>query len=284
MSAPTRIPGIPYAAAPSAESSARALQWPPRIVVIHDTGNPNSTAAGEAAYAHSRPVKGATSAHAYIDQAGPLGSLRLDRQAWAAYTYANGAGIHLELCLTGDQAVTRGRAAQLTAQLCDMAGIPKVKLTPAEVAAGARGVCGHRDITIGLHVGDHTDPGADFPWPAFMAAVNGGVTDMSEWTFVNQAAADEWRLSQGAPGYAGQARDTALAFAWQAAAEARTAAQACLAQVTALTAIVQAASGSLDVAAVLAGVDERLAALAAEQRDAVADLGEGGAAQVRADA
>jgi hypothetical protein len=45
------------------------------------------------------------------------------------------------------------------------------------------------------------------------------------------------------------------------------------------------AGGSIDTAAILAGVDERLAELAeklaAEQRDAVADLGEGGAAQVR---
>jgi hypothetical protein len=45
---------------------------------------------------------------------------------------------------------------------------------------------------------------------------------------------------------------------------------------------VNSAGGSVDTAAVLAGIDVRLAALAAEQRDAVADLGEGGAAQVRA--
>lgn len=53
-------------------------------------------------------------------------------------------------------------------------------------------------------------------------------------------------------------------------------------------AIATGSGGSLDVGAVLAGVDKRLAELAerlaAEQRDAVADLGEGGAAQVRADA
>lgn len=50
-------------------------------------------------------------------------------------------------------------------------------------------------------------------------------------------------------------------------------------------AIITAGEGSIPVAQVLAGVDERLAELAeklaAEQRDAVADLGEGGAAQVR---
>lgn len=42
--------------------------------------------------------------------------------------------------------------------------------------------------------------------------------------------------------------------------------------------------GSVDTAEILAGVDERLAPLKAEIRDAIADLGEGGAAQVRADA
>ena len=60
-------------------------------------------------------------------------------------------------------------------------------------------------------------------------------------------------------------------------------------QVTALTSVVEAlgetirsGGGSVDTAAILAGVDERLAVLAADTRDAVADLGEGGAAQVRA--
>lgn len=61
------------------------------------------------------------------------------------------------------------------------------------------------------------------------------------------------------------------------------------AAITALTSVVEqlgavlhAGGGSVDTAAILAGVDERLAKLAEEQRDAVADLGEGGAAQVRA--
>lgn len=170
--APVRIPGVSYAAAPSAEASAKTLAWPPKLVVIHDTGNPTSTKENEASYAHTRPVKGATSAHAYIDNGGVLGSLRLDRQAWAAYGYANANGLHLEMCLRGDRTRTRQITAALTRQLCQMAGIPMVKLTPAQVAAGARGVCGHRDITIGLRVGDHADPGIDFPWSQFMTWVN----------------------------------------------------------------------------------------------------------------
>lgn len=170
--APTRIPGVPYALAPVAEASAKTLAWPPRLIVIHDTGNPTSTKEGEAAYARTRPVKGATSAHAYVDNGGVLGSLRLDRQAWAAYTYANANGIHIEMCLRGDRTRTRQITAALVRQLALMTGIPMVKISPVQVAAGWRGVCGHRDITIGLGVGDHTDPGADFPWSTFMTWVN----------------------------------------------------------------------------------------------------------------
>jgi hypothetical protein len=65
------------------------------------------------------------------------------------------------------------------------------------------------------------------------------------------------------------------------------------AAITALTSVIEQLTGALaaggggaeglTVAAILAGVDERLTAFAAETRDAVADLGEGGAAQVRAD-
>jgi hypothetical protein len=74
-------------------------------------------------------------------------------------------------------------------------------------------------------------------------------------------------------------------------AEARSGAVAAAAGVAALTAVVEqlaaaitAGGGTVDTAAILAGVDNRLASLAAEVRDAVADLGEGGAAAVRADA
>jgi hypothetical protein len=178
---PTRIPGIPYASAPRSESAAYALSWPPRLVVIHDTGN-TASAAAEANYAATRndPRANWTSCHAYIDGGGPLGSLSLGKQAWAAFGYANANGIHLEMCgmnAGAPGAVPAGtiaRTAALTAVLCDLAGIPKTHLSPAQVAAGARGICGHYDITRGLGVGDHDDPGPSFDWSAFIAAVNRG--------------------------------------------------------------------------------------------------------------
>jgi hypothetical protein len=68
-------------------------------------------------------------------------------------------------------------------------------------------------------------------------------------------------------------------FARKAAAES-TALHAVIEQ---LAGVIASGGGSVDTAAILAGVQLKLDALAAEQRDAVADLGEGGAAQVRAD-
>lgn len=175
----TQIPGIPYGPAPRTAAVASALAWPPRLVVIHDTSN-TASAADEAHYAATRTDAQAswTSAHAYVDGGGPLGSCPLNRQAWAAYSYANANGIHIEMCGMNagtPNAVPAGTiaiTARLVAQLCDLAGIPKVKLSPAQVAAGARGVCGHWDITQGLHVGTHDDPGPAFDWAAFMQAVN----------------------------------------------------------------------------------------------------------------
>jgi N-acetyl-anhydromuramyl-L-alanine amidase AmpD len=48
-------------------------------------------------------------------------------------------------------------------------GIPLVKLTPAQYAAGGTGVIGHVDHTYGYHDGSHTDPGTGFPWDVVLA-------------------------------------------------------------------------------------------------------------------
>jgi hypothetical protein len=64
--------------------------------------------------------------------------------------------------------------------------------------------------------------------------------------------------------------------------EARIVAQAAV--IDALALAVKAGGGNVETAIILEAMDAKLADLAKEQRDAVADLGEGGAQQVRADA
>lgn len=200
----TQLAGVPYGPLPTAAKTAAALAQPPRLIVIHDTSNSASKEA-EAKYASTRPLQGATSAHFYVDTGGPLGSVPLSKQAWAAYGYANRNGWHIEMC--GYNAGMKGAVPQATIdltahlvrQLCDLAGIPMVKLTPDEVAAGKRGICGHWDITTGLGVGDHDDPGRLFDWPAFIAAVKGDdmpltnedVIKLWTWDLVNGPAVEQ---------------------------------------------------------------------------------------------
>jgi hypothetical protein len=186
------IPGIPYGPIPRAARYAYPLtQWD--LIVVHDTGHHNrvtgaiTSAEGEARYAATRTDerKYWTSCHAYIDEGGPLGSLSLDLQAWAALGWANGRGIHLEMC--GENAgttaavppATIAHTAALVRRIAALKNIPLVKLSPGQLGAAARtgsrvrGICGHYDITVGLGVGSHDDPGPRFDWAGFMAQVNG---------------------------------------------------------------------------------------------------------------
>lgn len=66
------------------------------------------------------------------------------------------------------------RAAARTRELCDRHRVPTVRIGPAELRAGRKGVCGHIDISHAWGRTTHTDPGDGFPWPEFMAAVTGG--------------------------------------------------------------------------------------------------------------
>lgn len=201
---PSKLPGVAYAAPPVTADHTSPLILPPRLVVIHDTSN-DATAPQEAAYAASRPLAGATSAHFYVDESVVLGSLSLRLQAWAAYGYANARGWHIEMCgynagmRRAVPASTIARTAALVRQLCALGGVPMTKLSPDQVASGARGICGHRDITIGLGVGTHDDPGELFDWPAFIAAVRGDdVEPVEVWTGVKwgtQTAADRLLLA-----------------------------------------------------------------------------------------
>jgi hypothetical protein len=296
--APIRIPGVTYAPAPRAEEHASVLEWNPSWVVLHDTGNNTSNRLGEASYAHTRTddMDKWTSAHAYTDGGGITGSLRLDRQAWAAKATGNRKGLHIEMCRTaaGVSAATRAVTAPLVRQLCQMAGIPMVKLTPAELRAGKKGVVGHLDFTLaGMDKNDHQDPGPSFPWAEFMALVTNEEEDVQLSEPLGQP------LFVGDPDYpapwmAGTVGQM-LAYTRQDAHYARYAAARSATEVVALrhvidtlAGVINSGGGSVDTAGILAGLDERLAAFAEEQaaemRDAVADLGEGGAAQVRADA
>lgn len=141
------------------------------------------------------------SSHVGIDAGGVQSYVDYGRAAWTLRS-GNPVSENAELCAfarwTREQwlgnATVDGcanprqilaNAASWTRQRCDARGIPKVKLSPAEVRAGKRGVIGHIDWTLGMNDGSHTDPGNGFPWDVFMALVNGSTPieeDDVSWT------------------------------------------------------------------------------------------------------
>jgi len=155
----------------------------PRVAVIHTTeGGEGATAAEDGAAYDGRRTDG-TSAHYFVDPDSIVQLVRTPDTAYSALWHGNQIGIHYELCGRAGQTVAQWHdadsaailrlAAAQVARDCRKWGIPAVRLTPAQVRAGAKGICGHVDITGAYPEdhGDHTDPGPNFPWPEFLGYV-----------------------------------------------------------------------------------------------------------------
>ncbi|WP_237223593.1 N-acetylmuramoyl-L-alanine amidase [Rothia nasimurium] len=61
--------------------------------------------------------------------------------------------------------------ARLVADICRRNNIPPVKITDAQLAAGAKGIIDHAQASRVYRMSDHWDVGTGFPWDAFMAKV-----------------------------------------------------------------------------------------------------------------
>lgn len=99
----------------------------------------------------------------------------------------NQNSIGIEMCENPSQDVSRwsraahakllANTAQLTRDLCEFYGIPKQRLSSADIEAWKDGVHGHVAISnSSLSPSWHWDPGA-FPWNRFMSLVRGEETD-----------------------------------------------------------------------------------------------------------
>lgn len=151
-----------------------------QLVVIHTTeGSAHAQSAEDGAAYDQRRTDG-TSTHYFHDSDSTIQCVRTADQAHTARTQGNRRGIHHELCgrTTIDwsgayaQAMLR-QAAKQCARDAAKWGIPVRKLTADQVAAGAKGFCGHVEITRAFPAdnGTHTDPGVNFPWSDFLDLV-----------------------------------------------------------------------------------------------------------------
>jgi N-acetyl-anhydromuramyl-L-alanine amidase AmpD len=181
-------------AAPSRFVQASDWRWlnrsSARLIVVHTTECREVTGAAPAVAsffskprfdAHGNRLWG--SSHLVIDANTIIECVKPEHEAYGAKGGdANATGYHVELCGFAAQtsedwqdAYSRGElalAARAASCVAAHFGIPALRLTPEEIATGASGFCGHRDITAAYHVaGGHSDPGPAFPWDAFLSAV-----------------------------------------------------------------------------------------------------------------
>jgi N-acetyl-anhydromuramyl-L-alanine amidase AmpD len=184
-------------------------------IVIH--GTVSATVRGGARnIANFFANQASTSAHYVVDPGEVIQCVYDHTIAWHDGTNTNSIGV--ELCDPVDGPAARwtdsahtnmlGRAADLVRDLCHLYDVPMLRLTPAQIRAGQRGICGHvdmRDAFPGRTT--HYDPGPAFPWVTFLAAVRKDAAmqedDMPyrEWPQADKDALcrDVWSWNVGNP-------------------------------------------------------------------------------------
>lgn len=153
------------------------IKW----LVVHTFESPRESGAaalkGRAAW---QQADGSGSYHKLYSADGlSLRANDIDFISWSAHPTGNRYGVHYSaLAYAADSRSTwLAYGAQLRAMARDIAyeakllGIPLVKISAADMRAGARGICGHADVSAAFRESDHTDPGNNFPWDVFMQLV-----------------------------------------------------------------------------------------------------------------
>jgi N-acetyl-anhydromuramyl-L-alanine amidase AmpD len=152
-----------------------------QLIIIHTTeGSARGESAEDGASYDQRRTDG-TSTHFFHDSNSTVQCVRTADQAHAARAQGNRRGIQHELCTRAGSAnwadayhsAMLRRAAKQAARDAKKWNIPVRHLTVAQVADGAKGFCGHWDVTRAFPQdnGTHTDPGSGFPWTAFLDMV-----------------------------------------------------------------------------------------------------------------
>lgn len=172
-----------------------------QLIVMHTTeGSAHGQSAEDGAAYDQRRTDG-TSSHYFVDCTSVVQCVRTSDQAHTARSQGNRRGIQYELCgRAGSQdwqsaysQAMLARAAKQAARDARKWDIPVRHLTVAEVRDGAKGFCGHYDITRAFPAdgGTHTDPGPNFPWSQFLDMVRAELAGKPALEEVAVAFADE---------------------------------------------------------------------------------------------
>lgn len=160
------------------------------LIVIHTAECSESpSGAHNVAVYFASPNAPEASAHYVVDGTGVIQCVLEKDIAWHA-TKANPFSIGVEHAGFARQSSAEWQdaysqreiynSANLVGAICLRWDIPIVRLTPIEVRAGARGICGHVDVNAALEGGKgHVDPGLHFPWDEYIAIARAGAIPSS---------------------------------------------------------------------------------------------------------
>lgn len=166
----------PRVAAHPTRTGAKRATSPIRLLVVHTSEGAELDISAEALAKFIATPRTATNLASYHYIADWNRVIPIVPDDYVAYANAGANSDGLSICYPG-------RAGQSAAEWADPAStaqheqvarwladksaeyhIPLVKLDAARVLAGARGVCGHLDVSLAYGRSTHTDPGPFFPW------------------------------------------------------------------------------------------------------------------------
>lgn len=176
------VEGYPWTPSPNFHAGRRR---PVRVIVIHTTESPETSGMALAvANYFARPTTQASS-HLVVDNAATIRCVRDEDTAWAA-PGANADGLQIEHAGYAGQSAAQwidgysiaelNVSAHAVARWCSQFNIPAVHLTDAQLAAGAKGIVGHYQVSAVYAQSTHTDPGPNFPWARYIAQVRALLT------------------------------------------------------------------------------------------------------------
>jgi N-acetyl-anhydromuramyl-L-alanine amidase AmpD len=264
----------------------------PTVIVIHTTEGSEGPSSAEDGAAYDQRRTDGTSAHFYIDSNSIVQCVRTTDEAHTARQTGNDIGIHLELCGKAGQsaaqwadpvsAATVENAAEVCRRLRQKYPFPIVRLSPSQLRSGARGFCGHVDISNAFGESDHTDPGPNFPWARLFDLIEGDHMEREEFLGHFRAAMDDQvardRFERNTVTYPLAGDNFNLLSLFLMLKDKVPLLEQMLTEIRdALT----TAEGDTDLLAIQNMLNAQAAEITSDVRDAVADLGEGGSVKVR---
>lgn len=155
-----------------------------RLIVIHSMESEEKGETAENVARYFQTTEKPASAHYNIDNNSVVQCVQCKDVAYGA-PGANRDGIHLEHAGRAKQTAAQWNdeyssamlklSAEVCAMLCKKFGIPPVWLSPADLAAGKKGLTSHANVTLWQKSlgkpGSHTDPGEGFPVQKYCAMV-----------------------------------------------------------------------------------------------------------------